>query len=365
VKRIDVELGAHGYAVDIAAGLLDRAGEWLAPLLARPRTFIVTDTNVAAAQLPRLVRVLESAGIAFAVRVLPAGEASKSWSELAATVDWLVAEGCERGDTVVALGGGVVGDLAGFAAAIVKRGCAYVQIPTSLLAQVDSSVGGKTAINLAAGKNLAGAFHQPAAVLIDPSTLATLPDRHMRAGYSEIVKYGLIDDADFFAWCERSGAAVIARNAEALAHAIGHCIAAKARIVGADERETSGVRALLNLGHSFAHALEAEAGMGEALLHGEAVAVGMTLAFALSAERGLCTSADPDRVAAHLADVGLPVRVAGSASGSALARTMMADKKSVDGRLTLILAEGIGKAIAVPGFGESEIAAFIDRWQAR
>lgn len=362
--RIDVALGDRSYAIDIGPGLLDRAGGWLGPLLARPRAFIVTDGNVAKSQLPRLVRALESAGIGCSDRVLPAGEASKSWSELAATVDWLVAEGCERRDTVVALGGGVVGDLAGFAAAIVKRGCAYVQIPTSLMAQVDSSVGGKTAINLAAGKNLAGAFHQPSAVLIDPSTLATLPQRQMRAGYAEIVKYGLIDDADFFTWCERCGASVIARDAEPLAYAIRHCVAAKARIVAADERETSGIRALLNLGHSFAHALEAEAGLDARLLHGEAVAIGIALAFSLSAERGLCAADDADRVTAHLAAIGLPTRIGGRASGTALARAMMSDKKSVGGKLTLILAQGIGKAVAVPGFEESEIAAFLDRPQA-
>lgn len=364
VARIEVALGDRSYPVDIGPGLLDRVGGWLGPLLTRPRTFIVTDGNVAKAQLPRLARAVESAGIGYAVRVLPAGEASKSWSELAATVDWLVAEGCERSDTVVALGGGVVGDLAGFAAAIVKRGCAHVQIPTSLMAQVDSSVGGKTAINLAAGKNLAGAFHQPLAVLIDPSTLATLPTRHTRAGYAEIVKYGLIDDADFFTWCERRGASVIERDAEPLAYAIRHCVVAKARIVADDEREKSGTRALLNLGHSFAHALEAEAGLGEELLHGEAVAIGIALAFALSAERGLCTAEDADRVATHVAAMGLPTRIGGRASGSALARAMMSDKKCVGGRLTLILAQGIGKAIAAPGFEEREIAAFLDRSQA-
>jgi 3-dehydroquinate synthase len=246
----------------------------------------------------------------------------------------------------VALGGGVIGDLVGFACAILKRGCRFVQVPTTLLAQVDSSVGGKTAINSRAGKNLIGAFHQPSLVLIDPDTLDTLPARQVRAGYAEVVKYGLIDDPDFFAWCEANGARLLAGDAQARAYAIAHSVAAKARIVAADERETTGTRALLNLGHTFGHALEAEAGFSERLLHGEAVAAGMALAFAYSAEQGIAPATDAERVARHLRAVGLPdsVRAAGiEASGGALVAHMLHDKKMDAGTLPFLLARGIGR----------------------
>lgn len=361
MTRIDVALGERGYIVDIEDRLLDRAGAWLGPLLARRLVFVVTDANVARDQLPRLTRALDVAGVAHTVRVVPSGEASKSWQVLGETLDWMIEQGIERDDMVVALGGGVVGDLAGFAAAIVKRGCRWVQVPTSLLAMVDAAVGGKTAVNLAAGKNMAGTFHQPAGVLIDRTALRTLPARHMRAGYAEIVKYGLIGDASFFGWCEANGAALIAGDRSALVHAIETSVAAKARIVAADERDR-GERALLNLGHSFAHALEAQAGMGDVLLHGEAVAVGTVLAFELSVERGMCPAADAVRVRAHLASVGLPVGVTEigcRAGAAALARLMMRDKKVEGGRITLILAEAIGLAVRVPGVEEREIAAFL------
>jgi len=284
MKRIEVGLGERSYSIAIGAGLLDRAGELLAPHARSGRIVAVSDGNVWAA-------------------------GSKSWAQLEALTGRLLDLGVERGDSILAFGGGMVGDLAGFAAAILKRGCAYVQVPTTLLAQVDSSVGGKTAINAAMGKNLIGAFHQPAAVLIDPSTLDTLPERELRAGYAEVVKYGLIGDPGFFAWCEAKAAALLAGDEAARLRAIETCVRAKAAIVAEDELETTGRRALLNFGHTFGHALEAESGF--AMLHGEAVALGMTLAFRFSAGRGLCGEDEAARVAAHLASAGLPVRLEG------------------------------------------------------
>lgn len=360
-------LGGRGYAALIRAGLLDDAAAEFHPLLARLKVFIVTDAEVVSAQLPRLIASLDGAGIGHDLHVVPAGEASKSWTELGATLEWLAAAGCERGDVVVALGGGVVGDLAGLAAALFKRGCRYVQVPTTLLAQVDASVGGKTAVNLVAGKNLAGTFHQPSLVLIDPSVLATLPPRHMRAGYAEIVKYGLIADAEFFAGCEANGHAVIAGDEAALLHAISYCVAAKTRIVAADERDTSGERALLNLGHGFAHALETSAGLRGRILHGEAVAAGIALAFGYSAELGLCGEDDARRVAACFEAVGLRTGLADlgcAASGGELAALMEHDKKNAGGKLTLILARGIGQAFVRPGVDPGEVARFLDQ-QAR
>ena len=253
---------------------------------------VVADAHVVEPHLARLIAALSAVDLRTETIVIPAGEASKSWQQLEALTDRLLALEVERGEAIVALGGGVVGDLTGFAASIVKRGCKFVQIPTTLLAQVDSSVGGKTAINTRAGKNLIGAFYQPELVLIDPEVLDTLPARELRAGYAEVVKYGLIDDAAFFDWCEANGAALLAGDREARVHAIATSVAAKARIVAADERETTGTRALLNLGHTFGHALEAETGFSDRLLHGEGVAAGMALAFRFSVARGLCAAAD-------------------------------------------------------------------------
>jgi 3-dehydroquinate synthase len=351
---IPVELGARRYDVRIEPGSLAAAPTLLAPFT-RDRLIVVTDEHVAAAQLAKLGPV--------AAIVLPPGEATKSWSGLERLCDRLLALEIERGEHIVALGGGVIGDLAGFAAAILKRGIGFVQIPTSLLAQVDSSVGGKTAINVAAGKNLIGAFHQPSFVLIDPDVLDTLPPRELRAGYAEIVKYGLIDDPGFFAWCEAHGAALLAGDAAARAHAIATSVAAKARIVAADERETTGLRALLNLGHTFGHALEAETGFSARLLHGEAVAAGMALAFRFSAARGLCPAEDAARVAAHLRRAGLPdgLRAAGiDATGARLAAHMAHDKKKADGRVPFILARGIGRAFVDASVALDEVAAFLE-----
>ena len=362
VRIVEVALGARSYAVHIEAGALDSAGEHLARF-ARRRLIVVTDANVAAAQLPRLAAALGNAGIALEPIVLLAGEATKSWAELARLCDRLLSLGVERSDHVVALGGGVIGDLVGFAAAILKRGCGFVQVPTTLLAQVDSSVGGKTAINTSAGKNLIGAFHQPAHVLIDPTTLDTLPPRELAAGYAEVVKYGLIGDAGFFAWCEANGRALLAGVPALRAEAIAASVAAKAAIVAEDERETGDRRALLNLGHTFGHALEAETGFSETLLHGEAVACGMALAFRFSAARGLCAEADAARVSAHLAAMGLPTTLRAAhvnAGGDALAAHMAHDKKMAAGRLPFLLARGIGETFVAKDVALGDVAAFLE-----
>jgi 3-dehydroquinate synthase len=271
--------------------------------------------------------------------------------------------GVDRNDHLVAFGGGVIGDLAGFAAAIVMRGFPYVQIPTTLLAQVDSSVGGKTAINTASGKNLVGAFHQPVGVLIDPGFLDTLPARQLRAGYAEVVKYGLLSDPGFFAWCEANGESLLAGDRGALEHAILTSVASKAAIVAEDEHERSGKRALLNLGHTFGHALEAECGFSDRLLHGEAVAAGMMLAFEYSERRGLCPREDVDRVRAHFRKTGLPVTMADAgvhADGGALVAHMLLDKKKSGGNLPFILVRGIGEAFVDSQVDISDIALFLD-----
>ena len=359
---IPVALGERSYDVVIEAGLLPRAADYLAPLARGRRLAIVTDGNVRP-HLATLQAALDAAGIASEAIVLPPGEGTKSWARLEALTDRLLDLGVERNDHVVALGGGVIGDLVGFACAILKRGCRFVQIPTTLLAQVDSSVGGKTAINTSAGKNLIGAFHQPALVLIDPDTLDTLPARQVRAGYAEVVKYGLIDDPDFFVWCETNGARLLAGDSAARAYAIAHSVAAKARIVAEDERETSGKRALLNLGHTFGHALEAEAGFSDKLLHGEAVAAGMALAFAFSAEQDLAAPQDAAKVARHLAAIGLPIDAASagiSASGETLTAHMLHDKKMEAGTLPFLLARGIGRAYLDRKVDLGRVAAFLD-----
>lgn len=362
MTTIPVSLGTRSYDVVIEAGLLARAGALLAPI-ARGRPMPIVADEAVAPHLETLRASLSAAGIASEAIVLPAGEGSKSWATLELLMDRLLALGVERRDHVIALGGGVIGDLVGFASAILKRGCGFVQVPTTLLAQVDSSVGGKTGINTRAGKNLVGAFHQPAIVLIDPTTLDTLPLREVRAGYAEVAKYGLIDDPEFFAWCEANAGRLLAGDPEAREIAIARSVAAKARIVGEDERETSGRRALLNLGHTFGHALEAEAGFDGSLLHGEAVAAGMALAFAFSASRGLCPPEDAARVAAHLRAAGLPDGLAAagiSASGARLVDHMRHDKKMEGGTLALLLARGIGQTYVDRGVALEEIAAFLD-----
>src|SRR5438270_1276382 len=362
METVHVALGERSYDILIGHGLLDRAAEYLAPLARDGRLLVVSDEAVWTAAGGRL---RASLGDIEAMPILvPAGEASKSWAGLQTVVDALLVHGVERSDRIVAFGGGVVGDLAGFAAAIVNRGCGFVQVPTSLLAQVDSSVGGKTAINVPGGKNLVGAFHQPSLVLIDPSLLDTLDPRQVRAGYAEIVKYALIEDAALFGWLEDNGAKVLAGDPVARTPAIAAAVAGKARIVERDERETSGRRALLNLGHTFGHALEAETGYSSRLLHGEAVALGCVLAFAFSAERGLCSTADAQRVRGHFHSVGLPTSLAEpglQGRGEPLAAHMQHDKKRSAGRTAFILVRGIGEAFVDESVELSEVAASLDR----
>ncbi|MFD1107180.1 3-dehydroquinate synthase [Sphingobium olei] len=364
---VRVALDARSYDIVIEQGALDRAGELLSPYARKGRLVVVTDTHVAAAQLPRLDAALRAANVTVEPIILPAGEQTKSWWHLEQLLDALLALEIERGDHVVALGGGVIGDLVGFAASILKRGCHFIQVPTTLLAQVDSSVGGKTAINTQAGKNLVGSFYQPALVLIDPSTLNSLPPRETRAGYAEVVKYGLIDDPDFFAWCESDGHRLLAGEPQARAYAIEKSVRAKAAIVADDERETSGRRALLNLGHTFGHALEADTGFSDTLLHGEGVAAGMALAFRYSARLGLCPQEDADRLTAHLRAVGLPHDLASAhvtADGAALVAHMLHDKKMAAGTLPFLLARGIGQTFLSKDIALDDVAAFLDEDRA-
>ncbi|WP_294304878.1 3-dehydroquinate synthase [uncultured Sphingomonas sp.] len=362
MKTVTVSLGDRSYPIHIEAGLLPRAAEYLAPLSRGRRMAIVTDENVRP-HLAVLQASLEAAGVASEAIILPPGEKTKSWAMLSQVCDRLLELGVERADHVIALGGGVIGDLVGFACSIIKRGCRFVQIPTTLLSQVDSSVGGKTAINTSAGKNLIGAFHQPAMVLIDPDVLDTLPARQVRAGYAEVVKYGLIDDFAFFEWCEANAPALLAGDADARVYAIAHSVAAKARIVAADEHETNGIRALLNLGHTFGHALEAEAGFSDRLLHGEGVAAGCALAFRYSVRKGLCERQDAERVAAHLRGIGLPDGLAAAgidAASATLVEHMKHDKKMAAGTLPFLLARGIGQTYLDKTVDLADIAAFLD-----
>jgi 3-dehydroquinate synthase len=346
-----IKIAAPGYEVCLGHGLIDRMGALLPPL----RSFIVTDENVANAGWPaRTATALGDAVIG--MHVLLSGEKNKSLSCLEELLDSLLEAGIERGDRIVAVGGGLVGDMAGFAAAIVKRGCGFVQVPTSLLAQVDAAIGGKTGVNARQGKNLIGAFHRPGAVVIDTETLGTLPARELRSGYAEVVKYGLIGEADFFAWCEGHAEALLAGDDAARQHGIETSVRAKVAIVAQDERDQNGRRALLNFGHSFAHAIEAETGMP----HGEAVALGMTLAFRLSADRRLCPSVDAERVAAHLHAAGLPTRLE-SGDPRRLAARMAHDKKREGGRMRLVLARGIGDTFLDDTVGPAEIEAFLER----
>ncbi|MEO6360568.1 MAG: 3-dehydroquinate synthase [Sphingomicrobium sp.] len=358
---VRVALGERSYDVHIAPGLLEYARELLSPFIKRDRLIVVTDEQVWAAQGRRLAAALD--GLELVPVLVPAGESSKSWSVLGSVVDRLLSLEVERSEHIVAFGGGVIGDLAGFAAAIVKRGCGFVQVPTTLLAQVDSSVGGKTGINIPAGKNLVGAFHQPSLVLIDPQVLETLDPRQVRAGYAEIAKYGLIEDAEFFDWLDGNSPAIMAGDLDARCRAIEVAVAGKAGIVAEDERETGDRRALLNLGHTFGHALEAETGFSNQLLHGEAVALGCVLAMEFSAARGLCATEDAERTKNHFASVGLPTTLAEggvAADGARLTGHMASDKKKVGGRVAFILSHRIGKAFVDRSVDIPDVAAFLE-----
>jgi 3-dehydroquinate synthase len=362
---VEVALGARSYEIVIGRGVVAALGARIAALRPGARAFIVTDDNVARYVLADAEAALLGAGVATSRAVVPAGEASKSFSVFEQVCEAIIAARMERGDLVIALGGGVIGDLAGFAAAVVRRGLDYVQVPTTLLAQVDSSVGGKTAIDSAHGKNLIGAFHQPILVLADTARLDTLPDREFRAGYAEVAKYGLLGDAGFFAWLEAHWRDIFsgAPANSAREHAVAMCCRAKAAIVARDERET-GDRALLNLGHTFGHALEAACGFSDRLLHGEAIAIGMALAFEFSARRqGLVSKAEAARATHHLAEVGLPTRIQDIPgelpSVDQLMDLIAQDKKVRRGMLTFILVRGVGAAFVETGVDAREVRTFV------
>jgi len=362
---IEVKLPGRSYPIVIGEGLVASAGRRIAVALPDARCAVVSDQNVAALYLAPLKASLEAQGLFLGDAVVAAGEASKSFPVLARLCETLLKLGVERGDCVVALGGGVVGDLAGFAASILRRGVRLVQVPTTLLAQVDSSVGGKTGIDTPQGKNLIGTFHQPSLVLADVSALSTLAPREFRAGYAEVMKYGLIGDAPFFAWLEQHWPQVFSSDGGERLKAIETSVRAKASIVEADEREESGTRALLNLGHTFGHALEAFAGYSDRLLHGEAIAIGMRLAFTYSVEQGLCSAEDAARVERHVAAVGLPSRIADipgkTPTTGQLLRLMAQDKKVKGGKLALVLVRGIGEAFVERDVPLDRLTAFLER----
>jgi 3-dehydroquinate synthase len=362
IQIIPVGLGARAYDVVVGTGLIDRAGTRIAPLLKRPRVAIVSDTIVGEHHGERLAHSLEHAGVATDVILVPPGEETKSFEGLADLTDRLLALGLERGDMVVAFGGGVVGDLTGFAAAIYKRGIDFIQIPTTLLAQVDSSVGGKTAIDTPRGKNLIGAFHQPRLVLADLDVLCTLPAREMACGYAEVIKYGLLGDFAFFEWLEANVQAVLERDTAALVKAVGRSVEMKAEIVAEDEKE-AGRRALLNLGHTFGHAVEGEMGFGDALKHGEAVGLGMAQAFRFSVRQGLCSAQDAARAEAAIKAAGLPTRLSRVRpepfSADALIAHMAQDKKAEGGALTFVLVRSIGDAFVAKDVDRAALRAFL------
>ena len=368
LHRLSVDLGAaavdRSYDILIGPGLIAGGGKAIAERLPGRRAVILTDSSVGPLYAGAMADSLHAAGIASETLTIPAGEAAKSFERLGTLLDQCLDAGLDRKSFLVALGGGVVGDLGGFLAAILLRGIDYVQVPTTLLAQVDSSVGGKTAINTRHGKNLVGAFHQPRLVLADTDVLKSLPKRELLAGYAEVAKYGLIDQPNFWGWLEANAERVLALEPEALAHAVRVSCEAKAAVVAADERE-GGARALLNLGHTFGHAIEAEAGYGGQVLHGEAVAVGMALAFRHSVRLGLCEPAVVDRVEAHLAGVGLPIaprQVMGQQPPTIdrLMARMASDKKTEGGRLTLILARGIGQSFIAK---DADAAKVVETWE--
>ena len=367
LKKVNVSLPASGspnicYDIHIGAGLLRSCAPFLSPLLKRPFVAIVTDENVAQAHLENLTKTLDSAGISHVTKIMPPGEASKSFTELETLVDWLLDNKVERQDMVIAFGGGVIGDLTGFAASTLRRGVRFTQIPTTLLAQVDSSVGGKTGINVPQGKNLVGAFHQPSLVLADLDVLQTLPDREFRAGYAEIVKYAAICDRPFFDWLESNLDALKNRDNQAMSYAIEKSCQTKADIVAQDEKE-HGARALLNLGHTFAHAYENLTGYSDNLLHGEAVGLGMAQVAHLSVDLGLCPETDAQALVNHLASAGLPISQTdvkgGPFEATKLVNAMAQDKKVSQGVMTFILMKAIGKAFITNDVSAKQITTFL------
>ncbi len=359
---IKVPLPEREYNIEIGQDLLSTSSDYIFPLLRRQKVVIVTDENVAALHLETLENSLDAAKIFHSTLTLPPGEATKSWTYLQKTVDFLLEEKTERADVIIALGGGVIGDLVGFAAAILRRGVSFVQIPTSLLAQVDSSVGGKTGINTSQGKNLVGAFHQPILVLSDVEVLNTLQKRDFMSGYGEVVKYGLLGSEDFFVWLEKNGSALVTGDITARLEAVRMSCQIKVDIVAKDETE-QGDRALLNLGHTFSHALEAATGYSNRLMHGEGVAIGCVLAFELSARLGLCPQEAPSRVRAHLQKMGMKTEIAdikGSLPAAAELLLIMAqDKKVVGGKLNFILVNDIGKSFMTSDIDKDTILSVL------
>lgn len=362
VDVVPVDLGTRSYEVRIGSGLIDRAGAEVLPFLQRRKVAVVTDASVAALHLDRLMAALAAEGIQASALSLPAGEATKGWPEFAKATEWLLEQKIERRDVVIAFGGGVIGDLVGFAAAVLRRGVRFVQIPTTLLSQVDSSVGGKTGINTTQGKNLVGAFHQPTLVLADIDVLDSLPPRDFLAGYGEVVKYGLLGDAQFFDWLEVNAPAM-SRDRALRQYAVRRSVEMKAGIVSRDETE-EGERALLNLGHTFCHALEKATGYSDRLLHGEGVAIGCALAFELSQRLGLCSQEAPSRVRAHLRAMGTKVDLrdipGDLPSAEALLALMGQDKKVVDGQLRFILANGIGAAFVASDVPQDVVKTLLE-----
>lgn len=360
---VPVDLGERSYEIAIGPGLLRDAGKVIAGHLPRKKTAIVTDQNVADAHLADFTKSLDAEGIEAAVLTLPPGEGTKAQAYLFEVTDFLLEAGIERNDVIIAFGGGVIGDLAGFAAAILRRGVNFIQVPTSLLAQVDSSVGGKTGINASAGKNLIGAFHQPVLVLADTAVLDSLPERELKAGYAEVAKYGLLGDAEFFSWLEQNSPALFAGDMQARMRAVETSCRAKADIVAKDEREGS-VRALLNLGHTFGHALEAATGYSDRLLHGEGVAIGMAMAFRFSERMGVCKGGCAERVERHLRSVGLPTHVRDIPGAPLEAKTLLTamyqDKKATGGKLVFILARDIGDTYVAHDVSPDDVLAFLE-----
>lgn len=362
-KTLPVALGERSYDIIAAPGLLKEAGTYFAPLLKSKRVIIVTDSNVGPIYLEELNKALDKAGICHDAVTLPAGETTKSIVHFEQLLEDILAMGIERSTTLVALGGGVIGDITGFAASALLRGIDFIQVPTTLLSQVDSSVGGKTGINAKAGKNLIGAFHQPRLVLIDTQSLNSLPRRELLAGYAEVVKYGLLGDAAFFDWLEENAQALLDGDQDLRREAILRSCAAKADVVAKDERE-GGVRALLNLGHTFGHALEKECGYGEVLLHGEAVSIGMVMAFEFCAAQGLCSPEDVARVKRHFMTLGMPVDLralpCADWTSELLMKHMMKDKKVKDGKVMFVLVRGIAKAYLSRDVEDNALKAYLD-----
>ncbi|GGF56897.1 3-dehydroquinate synthase [Terasakiella brassicae] len=362
-KTLHVALDERSYDIIAAPGVLSDAGRYFLPLLKTKRVVIVTDSNVGPLYLDQLGQSLTDSGITYDVVTLPAGEATKSMAHFEQLLEDILAMGIERGTTLIALGGGVIGDITGFAASTLLRGIDFIQVPTTLLSQVDSSVGGKTGINAKAGKNLIGAFHQPRLVLIDTESLNSLPKRELLAGYAEVVKYGLLGDADFFNWLEENGQKLIDGDQDVRREAILRSCAAKADVVAQDERE-GGVRALLNLGHTFGHALEKECGYDGGLLHGEAVAIGMVMAFEYCAAQGLCPQEDVVRVKEHLLSLDMPVDLRALPcedwTAELLMKHMLKDKKVKDGKVMFVLVRGIGQAYLSRDVEDQALKEYLD-----